>query len=159
MTKTAESTLKAAAHARDDKDMIVAVAGTDLIAKEFQKHEKCYRDYTRVVRENASETEKDEDEVKGNFDAVISMVDNDVLPGQQFISMETLMNEYGGDLGTKQSRYRLKERLCKHYEEKLVFLQPEYHASQVVISKECLHGQIFSRNSTFFKEFNVQKLR
>eukprot|EP00112_Aurelia_sp_Birch-Aquarium-sp1_P017646 Seg411.7 transcript_id=Seg411.7/GoldUCD/mRNA.D3Y31 product="hypothetical protein" protein_id=Seg411.7/GoldUCD/D3Y31 len=157
VTKTAERTLKASAHVRDDKDMVVAVAETDLIAKEFQKHEKCYREYTRVVRESASEMEKDQDEVKGNFDAVLSMVDNDVLQGQQCISMETLMNEYEGDLGTKQSRHRLKERLRKHYEEKLVFLQPEYHAPQVVISKECLHGQIFSRNSTFFKEFTVQR--
>ncbi len=157
VTKTAERTLKSAAHARDDKDMIVAVAETDLIAKEFRKHEKCYRDYTRVVRESAYETEKDEDELKGNFDAVISIVDNDVLLGQQCISVETLMIEYEGDIGTKQSRYRLKERLRKHYAEKLVFLQPEYHAAQVVISKECLHGQIFSRNSTFFKEFTVQK--
>ena len=133
VTKSAERTLKASAHVRGDRDMVVAVAETDLIAKEFQKHEKCHREYTRVVREGASETEKREDDVKGNFDAV-----------------ETLMNEYRGDSGTKQSRFKLKERIRKLYEEKLVFLQPEYHARQVVISKECLHGQIFSRNSTFF---------
>ena len=36
ITKTAEMTLKAAAQARDDKDMIASVHETDLIAKEFQ---------------------------------------------------------------------------------------------------------------------------
>lgn len=55
VTKTAKRTLKASAHVRDDKDMVVAVAETDLIAKEFQKHEKCYREYTRVVMESASD--------------------------------------------------------------------------------------------------------
>ena len=38
--KKAEMKLKAAAQARDDKDMIASVHETDLIAKEFQKHEK-----------------------------------------------------------------------------------------------------------------------
>ena len=38
VTKSAERTLKASAHVRDDRDMVVAVAETDLIAKEFQKH-------------------------------------------------------------------------------------------------------------------------
>ena len=89
------------------------------------------------MREGPSETEKGEDEVTGNFDAVLSMIDYDVLQGQQCISMETLMDEFGGDSGTKQSRFKLKERIHKLFEEKLVFLQPEYHAPQMVISKAC----------------------
>ena len=40
---------------------------------------------------------------------------------------------------------------------KLIFLKPEYHAPELVISKECLSGQIFSRNLAAFKEFTVQK--
>ena len=91
MRKSAERALKASAQVRDDRNMVVAVAETYLIAKKFQKHEKCYREYKRVVRESASETEKGEDEEKGNFDAVLSMIDYDVLQGQQCISMETLM--------------------------------------------------------------------
>lgn len=158
VTKTAENTLKAAAQARNDQDMIATAAGTDLIAREFQKHEKCYREYTRVVRDHNEAAEvNNADESNGNLDAVLFMIDNDVLHGQQCLSMETLMNEYRGDPGTKQSRYKLKERLLKHYQDKLVFLQPEYHTPQVVISKDCLQGQVFSRNSTVFKEFTVEK--
>ena len=158
VTKTAENSLKAAAKVRGDEEMVILVSDTDLIAKEFQKHEKCYRDYTRVARECVAEARKEDDGAQGgNFDAVLDMIDQDILQGQQCISMETIMEQYKGESGTKQSRYKLKERLQKRYAEKLVFLQPSSHASLVVISNECLHGQVFSRNATMFKEFTVQK--
>ena len=50
VTETAERTIKQAAVARNDLEMITAVTETDLIAKKFQKHQKCYLEYTRVVR-------------------------------------------------------------------------------------------------------------
>ena len=42
LTKSAEETLKNAAHLRNDQTMITAVTGIDLIAKEFSKHQTCY---------------------------------------------------------------------------------------------------------------------
>ena len=66
ITKMAEMTLKAAAQAQDDKDMIASVHETDLIAKEFQKHEKCYREYTRIVRESVPQSKNDEHDPHGN---------------------------------------------------------------------------------------------
>ena len=49
LTKSAEYTIKEAASVRNDKEMLMAVNDIDLIAKEFQKHRSCYKDYTRCV--------------------------------------------------------------------------------------------------------------
>ena len=70
--------------------------------------------------------------------------------------METIMKEYSGHSGRRQGRCKLKDRVLRHYGKKLIFLKPEYHAPELVIGKECLSGQIFSRNSAAFKEFTVQ---
>ena len=72
--------LKAAAQARDDKDMIASIHETDLIAKELQKQEKCYnREYTRIVRESVPQSKNEEDDLHGNIDTVLSIIDKNVL--------------------------------------------------------------------------------
>ena len=157
MTKTAEMTLKAAAQAWDDKDMIASVHETDLIAKEFQKHEKCYREYTRIVRESVSQSKNDEDDPHGNIDVVLFIIEKDVLQGQQCLSVETLMKEYSGHSGSRQGRYKLKDRVLRHYGEKLIFLKPEYHAPELVISKECLSGQIYFKKFSSIQRIHCSK--
>ena len=157
ITDTAERTIKEAAIAQNDLQMIVAVRETDLIAKEFQKHDKCYLDYTRVVRKRAESAENVSDDQLGDYDAVLSLVEHDIIGGQQCLSMETLMNRYNGTIGTKQSRYKLKERLTKSFGDQLVFLQAEYHVPQVVISSECLHNQILSRSSPCIEQFTIKR--
>ena len=159
VTDTAERTFKEAALAQNDLEMIRAVTETDLIAKEFQKHEKCYLEYTRVVRKMAEPTEStsDDDLQLGDYDAVLSLVENDIIGGQQCLSMGTLMTRYTGNSGTKQSRYKLKERLTKSFGDQLVFLQAEYHIPQVVISRECLHNQILSRSSPCIQQFTIKR--
>ena len=62
--------------------MITAVTDIDLIAKELQKHEKCYREYSRIVREETLEEE--------HVDTV--MVNDYILAAKQCISMETLQS-------------------------------------------------------------------
>ena len=47
LTKTAEKTIKEAATLNNDTEILLQIMGMDLIAREFQKHEKCYREYTR----------------------------------------------------------------------------------------------------------------
>ena len=55
--------------------MLIEVRDTDLNAKEFQKHEKCYREYTRIVRKETLEEENlDEKVALGNYDVVLSIV-------------------------------------------------------------------------------------
>ena len=60
------------------------------------------------------------------------------------------MIEYNGSPGNRQAQNKQKDRLQKSYEDRLVFLSPEYHLLQVVNSKECLLSQVTSRNSPFF---------
>ena len=96
-------------------------------------------------------------QLTGSYDAVLSLVESDIIGGQQCLSMETLMIEYNGSPGNRQARNKLRDRLQKSYEDRLVFLSPEYHLPQIVISKECLHSQVTSRNSLFFRKATVTK--
>ena len=38
----------------------------------------------------------------------------------------------------------LKEHILKHYDEMIIFVHPEYHGAQVIISKQCLSEKSFS---------------
>ena len=59
--------------------MLIEVRDTDLIAKEFQKHKKCYREYTMIVRKETLEEENlDEKVACGNYDVVLSIVKNNI---------------------------------------------------------------------------------
>ena len=62
VTKTSEKTLKEAAFARNDKEMIIVVSETYLTANQFPKHKKCYLDYTRIVIKSSSAAESKSDE-------------------------------------------------------------------------------------------------
>ena len=115
-------------------------------------------DYTRVVRKTAESTEGgNDDKQSGDYNAVLSLVDSDIIGGQQCLSMETLMTRYCGNIGTRQSRLKLKERLTKSFGDQIVFLQAEYHISQVVISKECLHNQMISGSSTRIQQYALKR--
>ena len=82
MTKTSEKiTLKEAAFAGNDKEMIIVVSEAYLTAY-LQKHKKCYLNYTRIVLKSSSTAEsKTEDNCLGNrdYDSVLSLIDNDVF--------------------------------------------------------------------------------
>ena len=58
--------------------MIASVHEIDLIAKEFQKHEKCHREYTRTVRESVHPSKNGEDDLNGNIDVVLSIIEKDI---------------------------------------------------------------------------------
>ena len=77
--------LKEAAFAGNDKEMIIVVSEAYLTANQFQKHKKCYLDYTRIVIESTSAAEsKSVDNCLGNrdYDSVLSLIDNDVFASQ-----------------------------------------------------------------------------
>ena len=52
LTRNAEKTFKKAAQLKNDERMLLEIHEVDLIAKEFKKHDKCYRNYTRLIYEN-----------------------------------------------------------------------------------------------------------
>ena len=110
--------------------MIIVVSEAYLTANQFQKHKKCYLDYTRIVIKSSSATEsKSEETCLGNrdYDSVLSLIDTDVFASQQCLSMETIIIEYSGSIETKQSRTTLIEWFLNSYGDKHVFLQIDQH--------------------------------
>ena len=60
----------------------MVVSEAYLTANQFQKHKKCYLDYTTIVIKSSSAAEsKSEDTCLGNsgYDSVLSLIDNDVF--------------------------------------------------------------------------------
>lgn len=157
VTKTAEKALIEAATLNNDTKMLLEITDIDLIAKEFQKHEKCYRDYTRNKKTENVEGNLDENFAHGNYDAVLSIVRDNILERQQCISMETLQTVYGIGVGSRQSRHKLKYRLQQTFEDRLIFLSQDYHSPAVVISKECLQTQTMSKTLQFRNKDIVKK--
>ena len=75
----------------------------------------------------------------------------------QCLSMDTLLMSYGIGVGDRQRRLALKERLKKKYQEKLIFVCPEYHSPQVVFSKDCIETQSMAKALQFSDEYIVKK--
>eukprot|EP00794_Sanderia_malayensis_P002237 gene2237-2552_t len=158
LTKSAEHTLKEAALLRNDQEMLTAITDIDLIAKEFQKHSSCYKDYTRVVSKIDTASDScNKEGTAGNFGAVCSLVEENVLEDLQCVSIDTLLTSYGLGVGDRQRRLSLKERLKGKYHDKLVFVSPEYHSPQVVFSKECMETQSMTKTLEFSDEYVVKK--
>ena len=55
---------------KKDDEMLLAIEGQDLIAKEFMMHRKCYKDYTRICSKRPSDGSNidlhNENEAKSN---------------------------------------------------------------------------------------------
>lgn len=157
VTKSAESTLKQAAKLRNDQEMLIAVQDIDPIAKDFQRHEYCYMEYTRLVWEKEKNDNVETTERFGNFEAVCELVNDHILSGRQCISMESLMGTYGIGAGVRQRRHSLKARLLKKYGDCLLFISTEYHTAQIVISRECLETQTISKSLEFSENYAVKR--
>ena len=146
ITKSAEETLKKAAVLKNDLAMLASVTDTDLIAKEFSRHEKCYLEYTRITREKSANTSSisEKSDIQGDFYAVCEVIEKRVLEEQQCLSMESIVSVYGINEGDRQQRCRLKTRLLQKYGDDLLFISHEKHSPQLVISKKCLETQTMS---------------
>ena len=74
-----------AAFAGNDKEMIIVISEAYLTANLFQKHKKCYLDYTRIAVKSSPAAERKSNETcLGNmdYDFVLSLIDNDVFASQ-----------------------------------------------------------------------------
>ena len=127
--------------------MLVSVTDTDLIAKEFRKHEKCYLKCTWITREKSANTLtiSEKSDIQGDLDAVCEVIERSVLKEQQCLSMENIVSVYGRYEGDRQQRYRLKTRLLEKYGDDPLFISHEKQSPQLVISKKCLKTQTMSR--------------
>ena len=61
------------AQPENDEGILLEIHEVDLIAKEFEKHNKCYCDYTRLIYENL-EQEKNPIYSTGDYDAVVKII-------------------------------------------------------------------------------------
>ena len=133
-TTDADKNLMEAAKLRKDETLLLEIHEVDRIAKELKNHEKCYRDYARILYLNGNQSTVNE---KGDFKAVRDVIEKEVISLSKAVSMNVLIDVYG--IGRDKHRYRqyLKERILKH-DEKIILVGPEYHGVQVIISKQCL---------------------
>ena len=150
-TTDADKNLKEATKLRKDETLLLDIPEVHLIAKEFKNHEKCYRDYTRILfypNKNQSTVNK-----KGDFKAVCDVIEKEVISLSKAVSMNVSIDLYG--IGRDQHQYRqyLKERILKHYDKKVIFVHPEYHGVQLVISKQCLSDKSFSSRVQYSNDF------
>ena len=106
--------------------MIVVASETYLTANQFQKHGKCYLNYTRIVTRSFSAADSTSEETCSgirDYDSVLSFIDNDILASQQCLSMGTIIMEYSGSSGAKQSKIKLMEQLLNSYGDNLCFFE------------------------------------
>ena len=65
--------------------MIIVISEAYLTANLFQKHKKCYLDYTRIaIKSSLAAESKSNETCLGNrdYDFVLSLIDNDVFASQ-----------------------------------------------------------------------------
>ena len=78
-------------------------------------------------------------------------MDEQVISLFKCVSMDVLMEGYGiGDKHT-QYRFKLKNRLLNTFDDKIIFISPDYHAAQVIISSKCFKEQNYSSLSNDLK--------
>ena len=123
-TTDADKNLKEAAKLRKDETLLLEIHEVDLIVKEFKNHEKCYRDYTRILYPNENQSTVNE---KGDFKAVCDVIEKEVISLSKVVSMNALIDVYGIGRDQHQCRQYFKERILKHYDEKIIFVRPGYH--------------------------------
>ena len=89
MTLDAANNIKKVAEMIKDKEVLLDITEVDLVAKEFKRHDKCYRDYTRVIFANKIKIPVNE---KGNFEDVCRLIEDDIIESQKWVSMNVLID-------------------------------------------------------------------
>ena len=123
------------------------VTDENLREREFQLHDKCYRDYTKGCRYTESDTvasissESRESENEGNpdrFADVVLFVKTSVIG--RTCSMEVLTELFGKDPKDREHRRQLNDKLLKEFEDELLFLDVTYPLPQIVMHKSCVNN-------------------
>ena len=81
-----------------DPDFHSKIAYVDIIAKEFKNHRTCYciftRDLSNSVSSSKSQKEDSHEDNKGNFEKVKRFISENILGGNEAISMSILQSTY-----------------------------------------------------------------
>ena len=101
LTLDAANNIKKVSEMIEDEELLLEITEVDLVAKEFKRHDKCYRDYTGVLDATKTKTPANE---KGNFEDVRHLIKDDAIASQKCVSMNVLIVVYG--IGKDQHQYR-----------------------------------------------------
>ena len=159
-TENAAINIKIAAVKRNDKLRMIQFQPTDdeqyedpqyLIRKELMTHKDCYLDYIKCLRDGTSTSKDDASLNIGNFSGAKQYIDENILNTTNFCSMKILHKIYGtgyGDQNARSYRAKLKLKLIKEYNNKLMFLTIDGQTPQVVISSKSLDEATVLKDKT-----------
>ena len=129
-----EVTIKVAAEERQYEEVLRNIRDANLLAKEFQVHDKCRLEYTRkrmFVEEDGS------NEPSSNLELVKEFIKSNIIEGNQAVCMAVVHEMCGdGHLGNTRYRSKLKQKIPDIYPEQLYFLTVDRKTPQVIVSKE-----------------------
>ena len=100
VTYVAEKKIKSAAELKQYFRLLGLISGVDLIAKGFQKHHKCYADYTRDVCNTKTTTVDSNTESlyeKGDYVKVCKMVDEQIIGEKKCVFSCLMASQHGQD--------------------------------------------------------------
>ena len=144
---SAEESLKLAAKEKNDTVVLRDIHGVDLLAKEFQVHDKCRLDYIRKIPEK--ETNLSLNEEIGNFELVKSEIQSKIIENARAVSMKVIHTLYEDDHdGDSRYRNKLKKKILKEFPDKLYFLQIDGRSSEVIVSKEGIKSSTLPNEKT-----------
>ena len=150
--KSTEETIKLATDEKKDENVLHDIRDVDLLAKEFQVHDKCRLDYTRK-RDN-DEPERSEKTAFGQFDVVTDFIQDHVLQSNQAASMTLIHELYAdGHSGDSRNCSKLKQKIVDYFPDQLHLLTIDEKSVQVVVSKEGIYSKIIiGSKETILKE-------
>ena len=155
VTKTAENSLKQAAVFWKDDVILRKISEEDLVAKEANYHEECRKAFinTKYLSQTCREDSSYEDaEIqkahKEAFNILAEYIEKDIIQNANVLRITMLKQRY--QLYIKEnyptvynqnySNQKLKEKIVKHFRDRVHFFQPKYRA-EIVYSNEISTGQ------------------
>lgn len=160
VTVTAEHTIKEAAAAKFDFELLGRITNEDLRAKEARYHEYCRREYTRanVIKEPPVHDTTDNKPVQSSvreaysdvFDSFTTYIEKEIICNGKVETMTMLNQKY---LAEMKSRYpeiynpeyptqALKNKIIGHFGDRLKFWLPKSHCkSELVFAANVDIGQ------------------
>ena len=144
-TEIAEASIKSAASEKGDEEILRKVRDQDLRAREARYHELCRRNYTRSITRHVShaDTESAQSQAAHNdaFEFICGYIQENILVEgkverlsmirERYLSLSFLLQKHLRFHNEKYKTYKLKDKLCKHFGEKLSFWKPRKKAELV----------------------------
>eukprot|EP00112_Aurelia_sp_Birch-Aquarium-sp1_P007111 Seg1776.3 transcript_id=Seg1776.3/GoldUCD/mRNA.D3Y31 product="hypothetical protein" protein_id=Seg1776.3/GoldUCD/D3Y31 len=121
--------------------MQLAITGVDLIAKEFQYHEKWYQNYVRNVGKPERIETDDQLNLASNphsAEALHKFVQEHIIDGGQSVSIKLLTEIYGFNKEDSRLRNKVKQKIESRFGDQIFFVQITHHEAEVVIGKRTL---------------------